>query len=81
MVLADDMILAAGHPDVVDPKDPLAAIEGRKGAKLWVVSAGDGARLAEYSLDTPPVFDGMAVTDGRLYVSFKDGKLACFKGQ
>jgi outer membrane protein assembly factor BamB len=80
MVLAGRRLFAAGPPDVVDPKDPLAALEGRKGAKLWIVSAGDGQKLADYQLDSPPVFDGMAVTDGRLYISLKDGTIACFKG-
>ena len=79
MVLAGDKLFAAGTPHIVDPKDPLAAIEGRRGAGLWIISAGDGGKLAEYKLNSPPVFDGMAVTDGRLYVSLKDGTIACFK--
>jgi outer membrane protein assembly factor BamB len=81
MVLAGNRLFAAGPPHVVDPKDPLAALEGRKGAKLWVISTEDGEKLAEYQLDSPPVFDGMAIADGRLYISLKDGTIACFKGQ
>lgn len=81
MVLAGERLFAAGPPDVVDSKDPLGALEGRKGAALWVISTADGERLAEYELDSPPVFDGMAVTDGNLYVSLNDGTLACFNGQ
>lgn len=61
------------------PKDPLGALENRKGAKLWIVSANDGQKLAEYQLDSSPVFDGMAITDGRLYVSLKNGKVVCFR--
>ena len=39
----DDMLWVAGAPDVLDPKDPFAAFEGRKGARLVSVSAEDGA--------------------------------------
>ena len=81
MVLAGRKLFAAGPPDVLDPTDPLAALEGRKGAKLWIVSADGGEKLAEYELDSPPVFDGMAVTEGRRYVSLKDGTIACCEGQ
>jgi len=81
MVLAGRKLFAAGGPDVVDPSDPLAALEGRKGSRLWIISADDGEKLAEYELDSLPVFDGMAVTDGRLYISLEDGTIACFKGQ
>ncbi|MHC4299990.1 MAG: outer membrane protein assembly factor BamB family protein, partial [Planctomycetota bacterium] len=81
MVLAGGKLFAAGVPHVFDPEDPLAALEGRKGAKLWVVAAKDGEKLAEYQLNSPPVFDGMAIADGRLHISLKDGTLACFNGQ
>ena len=81
MVLVEQRLFAAGPPDIVDPKDPLGALEGRKGAKLWIVSANDGKKLAEYQLDSPPVFDGMAVIDGRLYLSLKNGKVVCFEEQ
>ncbi|MHC4180935.1 MAG: outer membrane protein assembly factor BamB family protein, partial [Planctomycetota bacterium] len=80
MVLAGQTLVAAGPPDVVDPQDPLAAFEGRKGAKLWILSADDGAALAEYELPSPPVFDGMAVARGKLYITATNGEVACFSG-
>ncbi len=64
-------------PDVMDPKDPLAAFEGRKGALLWVVATDSGRRRAEYRLDSPPVFNGMAAADGRLYIATRDGQVLC----
>ena len=70
-------MLIAGPPDVLDPRDPLAAFEGRMGAKLWAVSSIDGRKLAEYKLDSPPVFDGMAAAERRLYVSTRAGQLIC----
>ncbi len=71
----------AGPPDVLDPEDPMAAFEGRKGGALWAVSAADGKRLAEHKLESPPVFDGMIAAGGRLYMSTRDGKVRCFAGR
>ncbi len=48
---------------------------GKKGGLLWVVSAEDGRKLAEYRLDTFPVFDGMSTAGGALYLSMIDGSL------
>ena len=76
-MLAGDVLFAGGTPDIVDPKDPWAAIDGRRGGRLWAVSARDGSKLAEYQLDTPPVYDGMAAAQGRLFVSAKAGSLIC----
>ena len=78
MVVAGSTLFAAGTPDVADPDDPWAAIEGRRGGLLWTVSTEDGRKLGEYHLDNPPIFDGMAAARGRLYVSTIDGKVACF---
>ena len=77
MVLAGEHLFTAGPPDVVDPLDPMAAFEGRKGAVLQVHSAADGKKLAEHKLDAPPVFDGLIAAGGRLFVSTTDGKLVC----
>jgi hypothetical protein len=78
MVLAKDRLFAAGPPDVLDPDDPLAALEGRKGARLEVFSTEDGARLKSLRLDSLPAFDGMSASAGRLYLAAKDGKVICF---
>jgi outer membrane protein assembly factor BamB len=80
MVLADDKLFLAGMPDVVPGDDPYAAFEGRRGAQLWVVSAADGAKLSEYSLDHLPAFDGLIAARGRLYLVTTDGYLVCFAG-
>ena len=79
MVLAGDRLFAAGTPDVVDPEDPLAAFEGRAGARLRVVSTSDGSKLAEHKLRRPPAFDGMIAAHGRLYIATQDGHLLCME--
>ena len=78
MVKAGDVLFVAGPPDELDPSDPYAALEGRRGARLAAVSAEEGKKLAEQPLDAPPVFDGLIAAGGRLYVSLEDGSIACF---
>jgi len=79
MVAAENALFVAGPPDVADPDDPMASFDGRQGAVLWVVSKSDGETIRRYPLDSPPVFDGMAAANGRLYLSTRDGKLTCMK--
>ena len=75
MVKAGDTLFVAGPPDVLDPKDPYAAFEGRKGARVLAISAKDGKELSEVSLEYPPVFGGMIAASGRLFASLQDGSL------
>ena len=42
---------------------------------LWVLDASDGQKRAEYTLEAPPVFDGMAAAGGRLYIACQDGSI------
>jgi outer membrane protein assembly factor BamB len=55
-----------------------AAWRGEMGALLWAVSPADGKKLAEYKLDALPVWDGLAVANGKLFISLKDGTVACW---
>jgi outer membrane protein assembly factor BamB len=45
---------------------------------IRVRSITDGQVLAEYPIEAPPAYDGMAAAGGRLYVSLEDGRLICF---
>lgn len=81
MVLAGDTLFLAGPPDVVPKDDPYAAFDGRLDAKLWAVSAADGEKLSEMSLESVPVFDGLIAAGGRLYLSTADGKVRCMTGK
>jgi outer membrane protein assembly factor BamB len=78
MVSTDELLLTAGPPDVIDSKDPLGAFEGRKGGLLNVFNKLNGQKLAEYKLNSPPVFNGAAVANGKLYISMKNGTLVSF---
>jgi hypothetical protein len=41
-----------------------AGCEGKSGGVLWMASAKDGSKLAEYKLDSPPAWDGLAAAEG-----------------
>ena len=74
MVLADKVLFVAGPP----ADDGLQRRDERQGAVLMAISAADGKKLAEYTLDASPVFDGLAAARGRLYLAATDGKVICF---
>jgi len=89
MVLAGDCLVVAGPPDVgqrdpkilsfMNEKEARAAFNGGKGVLLQVVSAADGKVLSEHKLEAMPVFDGMSSTDGRVFLSLKNGALQCWQ--
>ena len=81
LVLAGDRLFLAGPPDILAPDDPLASFDGRAGGELGVISAKDGRQLANYQLDSPPVFGGLIAARSSLYVCTKDGSLICFQGE
>ncbi|GAF88138.1 unnamed protein product, partial [marine sediment metagenome] len=78
MVAADNVLFIAGPPDVLEPGDPMASFDGRKGGELWAVSKHTGENISKDQLDSPPVFDGMSAAAGGLYVSTIDGKVICY---
>jgi len=96
MVLANETLFIIGPPDLVDEDTAAGARDkpetqsilaeqsdawhGKKGSLLWALSAEDGKRLAEYEVDTLPVFDSMAAANGRLYYATADGRVVCMVG-
>jgi outer membrane protein assembly factor BamB len=78
MVSTNELLLTAGPPDDVDSEDPLGAFEGRKGGVLDIFDKPSGRKLAEYKLDSSPVFNGAAVANGKLYISMENGTLSSF---
>ncbi len=97
MAIAGTNLFVAGPEDVLDEElamklhweaDVTTAIEsqdaallGKRGALLWVVSAKDGERTDDIKLDVPPVWDGMAVADGRLFLGAMNGVVHCFESK
>jgi len=81
LVLAGDTLFVAGTP-VAFPADDLAkAYEGKMGGVLWAASASTGEKVAECKLDAAPVWDGMAVANGHLFISLQDGRVMCMGGK
>ena len=78
MLLCGDTIFTAGVPDEAGEVNYWDALEGRKGGVLCAFSAEEGTKISEQKLDAAPVFDGMAATPGRLYLSAQDGTISCF---
>ena len=75
MALAADTLFAAGPPDILDPNDALAALEGRRGGILLAIDPTTGKELRRAEIPSPPQFDGMSVADNSLYLVTRDGKL------
>jgi len=71
MALSQKNLFVAGAPDASESE----------GGLLLAYSAETGERLTEYKLDAPPVFDGMAATAGKLFLSTREGTLLCFSAK
>jgi len=77
MLKSGEYLFMGVMPVDIPQNDPHAAYEGRRGGMVWVVDARDGSKVAEYKLDSPAIWDGMAAANGRLYVSMMDGSILC----
>jgi hypothetical protein len=75
MVMADNVLFVAGPS--ADAMTAPQAPDEKQGNLLIVISASDGGELAQYQLDSFPVFDGIAAAYGQLFISMKDGSLLC----
>ena len=78
MALAGEVVFVAGAPLIFNPGDLAATYEGRHGGVLWAASAATGSKLAEYTLDVLPAWDGIAAAYGRLYIVNQDGSIECW---
>ena len=88
MVLTAGKLIVAGLPDLArkdesgrsfsNPEEGLAALAGRRGGCLAMISTADGTKLREIKLDSPPVFDGMSATEGKVFISLRSGSVTCF---
>jgi hypothetical protein len=96
LVLADGVLFLAGPEDLIDEEQTMrqintpaareqlvaqaAAFAGQSGGLLSAVSASNGQQLGELSLESPPVFDGLAAAGKRLYLSTMAGQIVCLAG-
>ncbi len=69
--------IATGKEDEVlqDLTDQAAAFDGAQGSVMRTVSTTTGETIQDLKFDFLPVWDGMAVADGRLYIATSDGRV------
>jgi len=77
MVLTNNHLVIAGAPDVVDDADPWGAFDDRKGGMVEIYTKSAGTRVAAYELPSAPIYDGIAVAGGRLFVTLSNGSVVC----
>ncbi len=75
MVKTEDVLFVAGPRG--SSVTSQAALEGKAGGALLAVSPSDGRVLAEMSLPSAPVWDGMAAAGGNLYLTLANGQAIC----
>jgi hypothetical protein len=96
IVVAGDILLVAGPPSLMDEvnafrdpfsersrakmKDQADAFCGERGL-LKAVATSTGGDIAEMTLDYLPAFDGMAVAEGKLFLTSDDGVLVCYEAR
>jgi outer membrane protein assembly factor BamB len=78
MVKARDILFIAGKPNKFPEEDLYKAVEGKMGGLIVAASAKDGASLKTFKLDSPPVWDGLIAANNCLYISTRDGNVACW---
>jgi outer membrane protein assembly factor BamB len=57
-----------------------AALDGKRGALMWLVSPKTGEFRTSVNLQSPPVWDGMTIAQGSLFVASVDGKITRYGG-
>jgi outer membrane protein assembly factor BamB len=77
MVQADGVLLIGGMETIDEKMNQLAieTFEGQNEGLLYIYSSKDGKKLKEIDLPSPPVWDGMAVANGSLYISMENGQV------
>ena len=82
MALARETIFAAGP--IMAPEDPGTnepSFDSGSPAVMMAFRAADGQDLARVPLDCQPVFDGLALAYGKVFMATFDGRIVCFSGQ
>ena len=84
MLRTKSVLFIGGMPDSVNSRHPseaaVAAFEGRRHGLLKAISPTDGSVLRTIQLEAPPVWDGMAAANGRLFICNRDGQIVCIRG-
>ena len=55
-----------------------ASLSGKRGALVKIVNTGSGQVARDFTIDSPPVWDGVSVAHGRILIVTADGKIRCY---
>jgi hypothetical protein len=55
-----------------------ASLAGKRGALVKIFNKGDGQVTRDFTIDSPPVWDGVSVAQGRIFIVTEDGKIRCY---
>ena len=97
LLVSGDTMFAAGPPDVISEEEAFfalddqavrdklaeqsAALKGKDGSIMWAVDTKTGKKLAEYKMESMPVWDGMAAANGSIVMTTMDGDVVCYSGK
>jgi hypothetical protein len=97
LVVAGSTIFAAGPPDIISEEDAFfalddqavrdklaeqsAVLKGKNGSIIWAVDTKTGQKLAEYKMESMPVWDGIAAANGSIIMTTMDGNVVCYTGK
>jgi len=80
MVLTSRVLFCAGWKDSIALFEETKSPDTGKPA-LWAIDRATGKTLAEYPLPAAPVFDGMIAANGKLFITLRNGEVACYAGK
>jgi hypothetical protein len=92
MFVTDNTLVVAGPSDLYDEEKAVAGfrmndqrftlqqehMEGKHGAVLKTFDESTGRELSSVTIQSMPVFDGMILAGGRVFMSTVDGTVLCF---
>jgi hypothetical protein len=55
-----------------------ASLEGKRGALVKIINKSSGQVARDFTLDSAPVWDGVSVAQGRIFIVTADGKIRCY---
>jgi outer membrane protein assembly factor BamB len=73
IVRAGDHLVIGG----MQSADYNQALDDWTAGNVRVLSSADGVHVNNIPLEAPPIWDGMAAANGKLYVSLENGKVTC----
>jgi hypothetical protein len=78
MVRAGHLLFVAGSP--VEGGERSGMPRSSDTGMLLAVSTTDGSIQAQIPLNSPPVFDGLAAAEGKLFLAQESGQVTCLVG-